>query len=120
MIPISSGGFSFPIPSMIINMGWATTMVTKHIKHTGSSRTNFKSKNTVNISISPKLSFLSCFILSLCSESQSQKYASKPTKARKHIRGAIFFGCLWVIVVDLDAVGDKFAANSAPKTAEKT
>ena len=38
----------------------------------------------------------------------------QPTKARKHIRGAIFFGCLGVIMVDLDldAVVDKFVANS--------
>ena len=42
------------------------------------------------------------------------------TRARKHIRDASFFGCLRVIVVDLDALEDKFVANSGPKTAEKT
>ena len=31
-----------------------------------------------------------------------------------------FFGCLGVIVLDLDAEGDKFVANSGPETAEKT
>ena len=44
----------------------------------------------------------------------------QPTSARKHIEGASVYGCLGVIVVDLDVLEDKFAANSGPKTAEKT
>ena len=36
---------------------------------------------------------------------------NQPTTVRKHIRGASFQGCLGVILVDLDAVGHKFAAN---------
>ena len=43
----------------------------------------------------------------------------KPTRSRKHIEGASFFGPLMVIVVALDAVEDKFVTNSGPKTAEK-
>ena len=38
----------------------------------------------------------------------------------EHIGGTNFWGCQGVIVVDLDAVGGKFAANLWPKTAEKT
>ena len=30
----------------------------------------------------------------------------QPTKARKHIRGAIIFGFLGMIMVDMDAAGD--------------
>ena len=41
-------------------------------------------------------------------------------RAWKHIRGANFWECLGVIVMDLDAIGDEFAANFWPKTAEKT
>ena len=36
---------------------------------------------------------------------------SQPTRVWKHTRGASFQGCLGVILVDLDAVGHKFAAN---------
>ena len=45
---------------------------------------------------------------------------SQPTRVWKHTRGASFQGCLGVILVDLDAVGHKFAANFWPKTVEKT
>ena len=40
---------------------------------------------------------------------------SQPTRVWKHTRGASFQGCLGVILVDLDAVGHKFAANFWPK-----
>ena len=43
-----------------------------------------------------------------------------PIRAWKHIRDASFWGCLRVFVVNLDAVGHKFAASFWPKTAEKT
>ena len=44
----------------------------------------------------------------------------QPTMDWKHISGASFWGCLGVFVVNLDAVGHKFAASFWPKTAEKT
>ena len=44
----------------------------------------------------------------------------QPTRAWKHIGSASFLGCLRVIVIDLDAVGEKFVADLWPKTAEKT
>ena len=43
-----------------------------------------------------------------------------PIRAWKHIRDASFWGCLRVFVVNLDAVGHKFAASFWPKTVEKT
>ena len=45
---------------------------------------------------------------------------SQPTTVWKHIRGASFHGYHGVILVDLDAVGHKFAANFWPETVEKT
>ena len=45
---------------------------------------------------------------------------SQPTTVWNHIRGACFQGCLGVILVELDAVGHKFAANFWPETVEKT
>ena len=45
---------------------------------------------------------------------------SQPTTVWKHIRGASFQGYHGVILVDLDAVGHKFAANFWPETVEKT
>ena len=42
------------------------------------------------------------------------------SRAWKHIGGVRFKGCHRVIVMDLEALEDRFATNSWPKTAEKT
>ena len=58
--------------------------------------------------------------VSLIKVSESVFGLKQSTKDWNHIGGISFFGCLGVIVLDLDAEGDKFVANSGPETAEKT
>ena len=54
---------------------------------------------------------------------QSLRVSGRPQTAyhglKAHWRSS-FWGCFGMIVVDLDAVGHKFAANFSPETAEKT
>ena len=47
-------------------------------------------------------------------------WLKQPTKDWNYIGGISFFGCFGMIVLDLDAEGDKFVANSGPETGEKT
>ena len=51
--------------------------------------------------------------------SESVVGLKQPPRAWKHIGGASLFGGLVVIVVDLGAQKDKFAANSGPKPVEE-
>ena len=51
---------------------------------------------------------------------QNFKVSGRLTRAWKHIRAASLYGCLRVVVVNLDALEDKFAANSLPETDEET
>ena len=47
-------------------------------------------------------------------------WLKQPKKTEITLETLAFFGCLGVIVLDLDAEGDKFVANSGPETVEKT
>ena len=77
-------------------------------KTTGSSRKNDKSKPF----FAQKIGFLSCLGKIILSETERPllRVSEAEVRAENHIGDASFYGCLGVILVDLDALEDKFLA----------